>query len=409
MDSPDPVEQRNGRTFVWSNGLQGVADQIVSAKTVLPWLLGAAGAPGFFSAMLVPIRESGSMLPQAALTPWVTSRRSRTRVWVIGSVGQAVCAALIAVSALFFRGALLGAAVIVFLAALALFRALVSIASKDVQGRTISKGRRGLIQGRATALAGGVSLVIGLGLSLTDSLPQWALAGLILAGAAAWLLAALVFRTIDEPTPTDEPQPASSSWWRETWAMFTDDKVFRRFVIVRSLLLVSALSTAFIVTLGQEIGQDITGLGLFVVASSLASLVGGPISGRFSDASSRNVMAAGAAVASVVIVLVVAAAEFSPDTVAPWALPLGFFFLQLAHACVRVARKTYVVDMAEGDLRTKYTAAANSMMGVILLLTGAVSGAIATLGASAALIFLAVVGLVGVYGASKLENVSASR
>jgi len=65
----DPREDHNARRFIWSNGLQGIGDQIVAAKTVLPWLLSAAGAPGFFIALLVPIRESGSMLPQAAFTP----------------------------------------------------------------------------------------------------------------------------------------------------------------------------------------------------------------------------------------------------------------------------------------------------------------------------------------------------
>ena len=70
-----------------------MGDQIVAAKTVLPWLLQAAGTPGFFIALLVPIRESGSMLPQAAFTPWVTTQRSRKRIWVIGSLGQALAAA----------------------------------------------------------------------------------------------------------------------------------------------------------------------------------------------------------------------------------------------------------------------------------------------------------------------------
>src|SRR5699024_1644264 len=101
QDNPDPaLEEHNASRFIWSNGLQGVGDQIVAAKTVLPWLLQAAGAPGFFIALLVPIRESGSMLPQAAFTPWVTTQRSRKRIWVIGSLGQAVAAALIGLAAL---------------------------------------------------------------------------------------------------------------------------------------------------------------------------------------------------------------------------------------------------------------------------------------------------------------------
>lgn len=74
---------------------------------------------------------------------------------------------------------------------------------------------------------------------------------------------------------------------------------------------------------------------------------------------------------------------------------------------MRVARKTYVVDMAEGDRRTTYVAVANSAMGVILLLTGAISGGLATLGSVWALGFFALLGLVGVAMARALPEVSA--
>jgi len=405
----DPREDHNARRFIWSNGLQGIGDQIVAAKTVLPWLLSAAGAPGFFIALLVPIRESGSMLPQAAFTPWVTTQRSRKRIWIIGSLGQAVAAALIGLAALLLDAAPLGIAVTVLLAALAVFRSLCSIASKDVQGRTISKGRRGRITGRATALGGAVALAVGLFLEwLGTPVPTWILATLIFVSAAAWAVAAVVFHTIDEPVSEVEPRGMDRSWWSDTWQLFTGDSEFRQFVIVRSLLLVTALSTAFIVTLSQEIGHDLTGLGAFLIASGLAAVVGGRISGIWSDTSSRTVMSVGAGVGSLVLLGLVAAAHWLPNQATAWLFPLGFFLVNLAHTAVRVARKTYIVDMAEGDQRTRYVGAANTLMGVILLLVGAVSGVVAQAGSSAALVFLAAVGLVGVVAARRLKDVSAT-
>lgn len=399
----------NARRFIWANGLQGVGDQVVSAKTVLPWLLGAAGAPAFFVGLLVPVRESGAMLPQAALTPWVLTRTKRAPLWILGAAGQALTAALIALAALLLTGTPLGLAVLVLLALHAVSRALSSITVKDVQGRTISKGHRGVITGRATSLSGLVALVIGLGLGLLPlPLPTWVLAALIFAGAFAWLAALLVFRTIDEPVP-DHPGDADTShgnWWTDMWRMFFQDSVFRNFVVVRSLMLVTALSTSFVVLLSQEIGHEIAGLGMFVVAAALATLIGGRISGAASDLSSKSVMAIGAGASVAVIAAVVVTAQLWPDTVAPWALPVGFFLIQLAHTAVRVARKTYVVDMAEGDARTRYTGAANSLMGVILLVVGVISGVLAGWGATAALIFLAVVGVVGVFGATRLKDVS---
>ncbi len=403
-------EQHAARRFIWSNGLQGVSDQIVAAKTVLPWLLQAAGSPGFFIALLVPIREAGSMLPQAAFTPWVTTQRSRKRIWVIGSLGQAVAAALIGLAALLLDALPLALAVTLLLAVLAVFRSLCSIASKDVQGRIISQGRRGVITGRATAVGGAASLVVGLFLEwLGSPVPTWVLAALIFASAIAWVVAALIFHTIDEPVSDEEPQGLQRGWWDDTWGLFTGDREFRQFVIVRSLLLVSALSTAFIVTLSQEVGYGLTGLGAFLIASGLAAVLGGRISGIWSDISSRNVMSWASLAASVMLVVLVAAATWLPGEVNAWLFPFGFFLVNLAHTAIRVARKTYIVDMAEGDERTRYVGAANTLMGAILLIVGAVSGAVAQLGSSAALLFLAAIGFIGVVAARRLRDVSAGR
>ena len=405
--SNDQREERNARRFVWSNGLQNIGDQLVAPKTVLPWLFGAAGVPAVLTSFLVPIRESGSMLPQAFLSPWVTSKRSRKRVWLIGSWGQAIAAGLIALSALLLDGTPLGAAILILLAAHALFRSLCSLAGKDVQGRTISKGHRGDITGRATALAGAFTLAIGLILTfLPNDLPQWAIAALLAVGALTWALASLVFSGIDEPEA--EPEAKDGQSMKEMWALVKSDRDLQKFLVVRSLMLVTALSTPFIVVMAGNEGADLTGLGAFIIASGGASLLGGRVSGRLSDRSSKSTMAWAAGVASTVIVALVLSARFAPAGVNAWVMPLGFFLVNLAHTAVRVSRKTYLVDMADGDKRTMVTGASNTVMGVVLLVVGAVSSAIAVLGPQAALIFLAVVGYAGVVGARNLKEVSAT-
>ncbi|OFL14222.1 MFS transporter [Corynebacterium sp. HMSC067D03] len=401
-------EEANARRFIWSNGLQNIGDQVVAPKTVLPWLFNAAGVPAAFTSFLVPIRESGSMLPQAFLSPWVTSQSSRKRVWLIGSWGQALASAGIALSALLLEGSALGIAVIVLLAVHAVFRSICSIAGKDVQGRTISKGHRGDITGRATALAGGFTLAIGLALSfIPNELPQWSLAALLAGGASMWALASLVFMRIDEPTP--DTDTSNGQGFHDMWKLVTSDRDLQRFLIVRSLMLVTALSTPFIVVLGSREGADLTGLGAFIVASGGASLLGGQVSGRLSDRSSKRMMAWAAGFASTVLILLVASAQLVDDTINAWVMPLGFFLVNLAHTAVRVSRKTYLVDMADGDRRTMITGAANTVMGIVLLVVGAISSAVVLLGPQAALIFLAVVGYAGVFGAANLKEVSANK
>ena len=171
---------------------------------MLPALFNAAGVPVFFTGLLTPIRESGSMLPQAALTPWVTTHRARKRLWMIGSIGQAISAAVIALAAFLIRGTWLGVIVLLAVVALSLFRALCSIAGKDVQARTISKGQRGRVTGSAAALGGGATLLVGVILFLLGDLTIVTMGIVLFVGAFTWAFAAWVFSHVKEPLPEGE-------------------------------------------------------------------------------------------------------------------------------------------------------------------------------------------------------------
>lgn len=415
-----PHESHNARRFVIANGVQNLGDQLVAAKTVLPWLFQAAGVPAALTALLVPIRESGSMLPQAALTPWVLNSPSRKKLWIIGGIVQALAALGIAVAAVVMESLALGLVVLVLLGVLSIGRALCSITGKDVQGQTISKGKRGVVIGRATTLGGVATLIVGGLLLFVGDVNLTAIVILLSIGAASWAVASVVFTGIVEPSERQQSERQSSKehsaksdsrehvrWWSDTWALFFKDTRFRDFVIVRSLMLVSALSTSFIVALAHSVGNNsLSGLAGFVLASGLASLLGGVVSGRLSDISSRRVMSIGAAIASALLVLIVASVQFLPQQISFYLLPIGFFAINLVHTGIRIARKTYVVDMAEGDQRTLYVASANTLMGVVLLLVGGISAVIAVFGNQAALLFLAAVGFIGTWRAGKLPEVS---
>lgn len=411
-DSPRalPHESHNARRFIIANGVQNLGDQLVAAKTVLPWLFQAAGVPAALMALLVPIRESGSMLPQAALTPWVLNSPSRKRLWIIGGIVQALAALGIGLAAMVMDSLALGIVVLVLLGVLSIGRALCSITGKDVQGKTISKGKRGIVTGRATTLGGIATLIVGISLLFFGDVDRTALIIVLMLGAASWAVASIVFTGIIEPDESSHTETNSRErirWWTDTWAMFVRDAQFRDFVIVRSLMLVSALSTSFIVALSHSVGNDsISGLTGFVLASGLASLLGGSVSGRLSDISSRRVMSVGAAIASALLVFIVISAQFLPQQWNFYLLPLGFFAINLIHTAIRVARKTYVVDMAEGSQRTRYVASANTLMGVMLLLVGGISAIVSVFGNQAALLFLAAVGFIGTWRAGKLPEVS---
>ena len=92
----DAVEARNGLWHVAALTASKLADGLINPKLVLSWLLTALGAPAAMVGALVPVREAGALLPQVFLARWVQGLRQRRWVWVAGSAGQALAAALIA-------------------------------------------------------------------------------------------------------------------------------------------------------------------------------------------------------------------------------------------------------------------------------------------------------------------------
>jgi len=422
LESGDGVEEMdedsarhvpgNAVRLVTALTLQKAGDLVVDAKTVLAWLFAALGAPASLAALLVPIRESGSMLPQAGLSPFVQRRAVRKWIWVLGASLQATSVLLMATIAATLDGAVAGVALLVALSLFSLARSLSSISSKDVQGRTLPKGTRGQVTGYATIGAGVASITVGLGLRLLgggDASPvtfAWLLAG----AAVAWVLAALVFARVEElPGEHDPEASAGGSGFAGALRLLRDDAPFRRFVVARTLLLVSALSPPFVVTLATEQGgAGLQGLGSFVISSGIAALLGGRLWGRMADRSSRRVMMLASGSSSAVVLVFLAGSTVDAVRTTALVYPATYLLLALVHHGSRIGRKTYVVDLAEGDQRTEYVAVSNTAMGALLLLTGVLTSAIALLGAEAALLALAAFGLIGVVVSRTLPEVSGT-
>jgi hypothetical protein len=413
-DLPDHVAREvpgNATKQVVAMALQKAGDLVVDPKTVLAWLLAAVGAPAAAAAMLVPVRESGSMLPQAALVPWVRSLPVRKWVWVAGAGGQAVAVLAMALLAATTTGALAGWGIVAALAVFALARSLSSIASKDVMGRTIPKGQRGQVTGLATVASGLVAITVGLALRAFggDEGGAGTFALLLGVAALAWVAAGAVYASLTEAEGEHDESIDRRATGRAI-ALLRDDAPFRRFVIARTLLLVSALTPPFVVALATEVGgAGLAGLGPFVIGSGVAALVGGRMWGRFADRSSRLVMvwAAGSAAAVVLGLLLALRIDGLRDLELLY--PGVYLLLALAHTGSRIGRKTYVIDLADGNRRTDYVAVSNAAMGVLLLATGAISAAIAAFGPEAALLFLAALGVAAVPVGLSLPEVDQGR
>ncbi|MAX56731.1 MAG: MFS transporter [Alcanivoracaceae bacterium] len=393
--------------IISANTLTKIGDLLINPKTVLAWLIGAVGAPASLAGLLVPIRESGSLIPQLMIGALVRRYPVRKGFWVLGAALQGLAVLGMAAVVWWLDGLQAGLGVIGLLVLFSISRGFCSVAMKDVQGKCIPKSRRGRLTGLSATLSGAVTFALTLLLFRGDSDPSMLFYSALLAGAGvAWLVAALVFWQVDEYAGASE---GGHNALKEAWgslSLLKTDPPFRRFVLTRALLMASSLASPFLVLLARDQSDLALMLGSFVLASSLASAISATVWGYMADSSSRAVMIRGGALAALVCLVAggLSLSGWQPGWL-HWLYPGAFFVLAIAHAGVRIGRKTYMVDMAGGTKRTDYTAVSNTVIGVLLLFAGAASAAVAVFGNDWALVVLGGMGAAGVVGAVSLKPV----
>ena len=415
-DCPELSEQArrhvsgNFLLMLLSRFLSKLADALANPKIVLPWVMETVHAPLYLLGFLVPIRESGSLIPQVLIAGYVRRLTIRKWVWVAGKMVEVGAMTAIALVAWLAEGNVAGWSILLLLILFSLARGFCSVASKDVTGKTIAKNARGQTNGWSASSAGLLTLLLGSGFLLTDGedLSAGSVAALLGAAVVLWSLAALAFSRLRE-FPGDaemaEAHPIKASWQR--LALLGRDRPFRHFVITRALLLCSALTAPYYVILAQKAyGTQPQLLGVFILASGAASVLSSPIWGRFSDRSSRLVMMTGAAMTLVLGMVVFIVDQVVPQWLASlWFLPGCYFLLSIAHQGVRIGRKTYVVNLGKGNQRTDYVAVSNTLIGVILLLLGFTGALTSFIGLSTLILLLSLMGGVGMLMARRLPDV----
>jgi hypothetical protein len=403
-------QPRNFFAYLLANLLNKVADEIASAKLVIPWLFGALGVPAGFTGFLVPIREAGVLLPQLAVAAAVRRLAIRKGVWLLGGLLSALSLFGMAAMAVTLEGPAAGGAIVLMLVLFSLARGLCSVSAKDVLGKTVSKSRRGALMGWSASLSG--LAVLGVGLWLGGAGVRGpglgVFAGLLIAGGLLWLLAMAAFAAIrEQPGATEGGGNAFSVALRQL-GLLLRDAPFRHFVVARALLLAVALAPPFYVLVAQQQARaGLLGLGALIVANGLATSVSAPIWGHLGDRSSRWVMTAAATGAGLLGVFTFAAVSLR------WSWATGelgmasiFLVLNVMHGGVRLGRKTYLVDMASGENRAAYVAVSNTAIGVLMLAGGLIGLVGDRLGAAATVLLLGLLSLAAAIYTYRLPEVS---
>ena len=365
------AEPRNFLRHVAALSASKIADGLIDPKLVLSWLLSHLGAGAFLTGLLVPIREAGALLPQLFTTPRITASAIRKWFWAGGALMQGVMAALIVLTAVTLEGAVAGAIIVGLLAVLALARSVCSASYKDILGKTVAKTRRGSATGLASSAAAAGVILFALVLMVGIGDRFVVVVGAIALAACFWAIAATVFATLKE-APSDPEERAMSA----QFGLLRKDPQLARFIIVRSLLIGTALTPPYLVLLQPDTGLD--QLGALVLASAVASLISSYVWGRVSDRSSARVLRLSGLAGGVVLTLVVVL-TLAGGIGAFGVLPLMLLGLMVSYHGVRQGRSTHLVDMAGPNDRASYTALSNTVVGLVLLAVGVVSAGVAAI------------------------------
>jgi hypothetical protein len=403
-------QPRNFFAYLAANLLGKVADEIASAKLVIPWMFGALGVPAFFTGLLVPIREAGVLLPQLLVAAAVRHLPVRKIVWMLGALLSAASLFGMAWAALALADRAAAWVIVLMLVAFSLARGICSVSAKDVLGKTISKSRRGTLMGWSASLSGLVILALGAWLAVFDPAASGigVFAALLAGGGLLWIVAALAFAAIEEQPGATEGGGNAISVAVQQLGLLVRDRPFRRFVTIRGLLLAVALAPPFYVLVAQQnTDAGLAGLGALIIANGLASSISSPFWGYLGDRSSRSVMALAAGGAGTLALLTWAALILEWQWLTgELGFALIFLVLNVMHGGVRLGRKVYLVDMASAETRAAYVAVSNTTIGVLMLFGGLIGLVGDWLGAASILLLLGLLSLVAACGALRLPEVS---
>jgi hypothetical protein len=411
-DIPDAAchhQPVNFFAYLGGNSLGKIADEIASAKLLIPWLFGTLGVPAAFTGFLVPIREAGVLIPQLVVAAMVRAMPIRKGVWLLGAGLSAVALLGMAFAAATLEGSAAGFVILGMLILYSLARGLCSVSAKDVLGKTVSKSRRGRLMGLSAGISGLAILAIGVWLSLFPSNGAVAtFATLFVAASVCWVAAALIFGTIREQPGATEGGGNALTVALQQLSLLRTEQSFRRYVIARALLLSVAFAPPFYVLVAQQQADNgLLGLGTLIIANGLATSLSAPVWGYLGDWSSRKVMAAAAAGAGLVGLFTTLASwqnwRFATGDIGMAGL---FLVLVVMHGGVRLGRKIYLVDMSDNRHRAAFVAVSNTAIGFLMLLGGLVGLIGDWFGPEAVIAGLAVTSLLAAAYVMRLPDVS---
>lgn len=423
-DADKRTAEWNYATFVVQGIVANSSKAIGSARLLLPYLYVATGAPVFLAGMLMPLVSASRLVGQFVAAPIVSA--ARTRKWFLFAGWMATAGALAAAGLVAHVAVHWIVMVIFVLGALTMgiAKGVNGLAFNDLMSLNISKSRRNSGIFFMSAAGGVVTIAVtwvthhlSSGHDKVDHYVNLALSAALVTALAGLII--LFFReTKTAPDPpqgkaaakaSDQaPKPGLLARLRE-FGDVLQFRWFRRYLIMRCLTTSVVVAMPFYAVHGatHHAHKHASSLSAFVIATSVAVILCGPVWRWLGKRSQRLSMGLGSALVGGAGIWALAIDQVAPlQTVIAHALV--FALAAAGIQAVNGSRMLFLIDAAPKEELTYYVAVTNTVSAILALIVASFFGYIAQLqGVIWPVIFVAVLNFIAAAYSLSLDEPSS--
>ena len=372
-----PHLQRNFRLGVFSGVAYNACAGMLSTDLVMTWFLSELTESNLLISLLRPIEVGSWYFLQLLLSGYVRRRsRSLPLYRAMGAIRVASLVALSVATCVLNR---LEVLLIVFIAVFTASSVAAGVAGLpflNVVVKTIPSTRRGMYFGWRR-FVGGLLGLAGAALVKVILSPGFALgfpenyALLFFIGSLATLLAVGSFSVVLEPIGVEEPRALHPGRaWRATLGRVIRDRSYIRYLAVRVAMAVGNMALPFYAVYARR-ALNVSGsyLGIYLMGSTLASVLSNLIVGRLGDRyGNRLLVCLTALTAGLPPAAALALTQIGGPLAGRGALFTLVFVCQGLHATVHViGSNNYLLELGPSTERVTYIGLAHGVIGLAVL------------------------------------------
>ncbi len=388
---------RNFRLGVLNGLLFTVADRLMDPTLVLAAFVSHLTQSPFWLGLILPITDGGWFLPQFWISGYLQNQRRKITLYRrVARVRASLWLVMVTALCVVRSPAWLLAAFMLTYTLTSLSSGLSGLSFLEVVGKTIPGRRMAEFFARRLAAGGAAAVAATLLVRwlVDDAGPlSFPLNFALLFGIAALFAygALAAFSQVEEPA--DEVVQPPASWRMQTrraWQILRTDLNYRRFLLLRTMLLVAGSAPPFFaVYVERRLGGPVSMVGVYLAVYTTSNLLAHVGLGRLSArlglrrliglATSAGLLMTAAVLA---LALLAGPLHLSGTAASLWLVPV-FVLYGLRESGVGIAGQSLLLDIAPPSERSLYVGFTNTLLGVVLLATGVSGVLVAALGFTA--------------------------